>query len=163
MNIDSTMNMPNMQEIVDKSNTNTNDDERNVGELGKDDFIKLLITQLRHQDPMNPVEDKEFIGQMAQFSALEQMQNVSAGINSVRGSTLLGKEVKAAVSSQSGEVSEVEGTVTSVKMSKGDTLVVVDGREIKVEDVEEIIMPNLEDDVLEDDALEDIIMPNFEG
>lgn len=163
MNIDSTKNMPNMQEIVDKSNTNTNDDERNVGELGKDDFIKLLITQLRHQDPMNPVDDKEFIGQMAQFSALEQMQNVSAGINSVRGSTLLGKEVRATVSSQSGEVSEVEGMVTSVKMRKGDTLVVVDGREIKVEDVEEIIMPNSNDDALEDDALEDIIMPNFEG
>lgn len=151
MNIDSTMNSPNIQDIVNKANADKT--ERNFGELGKDDFIKLLITQLRHQDPMNPVDDKEFIGQMAQFSALEQMQNVSAGINSVRGSTLLGKEVKATVSSQSGGVSEVEGLVTAVKLKRGDTFVVVDGREIKVEDVKEIIMPSVKDDIQEDEGI----------
>ena len=37
--------------------------------LGKDDFLKLLVTQLQHQDPMNPMDDKDFMGQMAQFSS----------------------------------------------------------------------------------------------
>jgi flagellar basal-body rod modification protein FlgD len=45
--------------------------------LGKDDFLKLFVAQLQHQDPMNPMQDAEFMGQMAQFSTLEQITNVA--------------------------------------------------------------------------------------
>lgn len=48
--------------------------------LGKEAFLKLLVTQLQHQDPLNPLDDKQFIAQLAQFSSLEQMNNISAGI-----------------------------------------------------------------------------------
>ncbi|MFW6380681.1 MAG: flagellar hook assembly protein FlgD [Spirochaetota bacterium] len=47
-------------------------------ELGKDEFLKILITQLQNQDPTEPMQDREFIAQMAQFSTLEQMTNMSS-------------------------------------------------------------------------------------
>ena len=46
-------------------------------QLGKDDFLKLLVAQLQNQDPSNPTDGTQFMGQLAQFSSLEQMTNVS--------------------------------------------------------------------------------------
>ena len=48
------------------------------GELGKDDFLKLFVAQLSHQDPMNPMNDQDMMGQMASFSQLEQVTNMAA-------------------------------------------------------------------------------------
>ena len=51
--------------------------------LDKNDFLKILIAQLSHQDPTQPMDDKAFIAQMAQFSSLEQMTNMSDGLAKV--------------------------------------------------------------------------------
>ncbi len=50
-------------------------------ELGKDDFLKLLMAQMTHQDPTEPMDNSQFIAQMAQFTSLEQMYNVANGFN----------------------------------------------------------------------------------
>ena len=79
------------------------------GELGKDQFLQLLVSQLRNQDPMNPMEGAEFASQLAQFNQVEQLMNVNegieslaqlqgnsmAGLNNTLATTLTGKYVKA--------------------------------------------------------------------
>jgi len=84
--------------------------------LGKDDFLKILITQLTTQDPTAPMQDKDFIAQMAQFSSLEQMTNMSTSfgkvqsvLNASQAVSTLGKSVEIL---SHGEL--VKGTVTEV-------------------------------------------------
>lgn len=99
--------------------------------LDKDAFLKLLITQLRSQDPMNTMEDKEFIAQLAQFSALEQTNKMAEGLNSLALSnasnqaiSLIGKTVQY-IDPNSGNVTE--GKVGSVRLlSNGPSLIVGD-------------------------------------
>lgn len=84
--------------------------------MGKDDFLSLLVTQLKNQDPSAPLEDKQFIAQMAQFSSLEQMNNLTKQFESLSGRMaagqafgMLGRTVDVSVGSQvvSGRVDEV--------------------------------------------------------
>lgn len=62
-------------EFEKQTNNNITNKPRN--DLDKDAFLRLLTTQLANQDPLNPMEDKEFIAQLAQFSSLEQMQSLN--------------------------------------------------------------------------------------
>lgn len=80
------------------------------GALGKDEFLQLLVTQLKYQDPMNPMDGQEFAAQLAQFSSVEQLVNISdvlaengqmngvlaQSINSGVAAGLIGKNVEAA-------------------------------------------------------------------
>ena len=120
--------------IVENYFTTTS--SRNKNTLGKDDFLNLLVTQLQYQDPLKPMEDKEFIGQMAQFSSLEQMQNMNTAFSSVKAFSMIGKEITANVkNAETGQVEEVSGTVESIKMSGGKPYAVVNDQDISIDDI----------------------------
>ena len=110
--------------------------------LDKDSFLKLLVTQLAKQDPLQPMNDREFISQMAQFSSLEQMNNVAHSMNSLRtfqANQLVGKIVqgKDFVTQQ-----DVQGLVTSVIYDKGgDVFLRIKGRSVKLDDIMGVSLP----------------------
>lgn len=89
--------------------------------LGKDDFLKLLVTQLQHQDPLAPMEDKDFIAQMAQFSSLEQMKNMNTSVQVTQAASFIGKQVT--WSDDTG--TEKTGIVSAVRMVTGEPKLII--------------------------------------
>ena len=82
--------------------------------MGKDDFFKMMIAQLQHQDPLNPLDGTDFTAQLAQFSSLEQLTNINdqleilglyqASLNNAQSISLIGKEITAI-----GDIIKVDG------------------------------------------------------
>ncbi len=128
--------------------------QNNQGILGKDDFLKILITQLQNQDPANPMDDREFIAQMAQFSSLEQMTNMNQAVQKfvqlqssqslVQHSELIGKQIEwkreVQVDQYRTRTELVENVVKSVKLENNGTIRVQldDGRWISNEQIVQI-------------------------
>ncbi len=113
-------------------------------ELGKDDFLKILITQLSQQDPTNPMKDQDFIAQMAQFSSLEQMKNISTGISrmeSKQAYSIVGKLVSGPDLVTGDDVVGIAGAIFFD--GDGKTYVRVNGRTIDIEKIHFISDPSL--------------------
>ncbi|MDR3342494.1 MAG: flagellar hook assembly protein FlgD [Treponema sp.] len=102
--------------IVKEHNSTINQGKNPQQNLGKDDFLKILITQLSYQDPTAPMEDKEFIAQMAQFSTLDQMTSMATDFSRLT-QMLAGNEAVGALG-KSVEVAAgeelIQGTVKAV-------------------------------------------------
>ncbi|MDR2904062.1 MAG: hypothetical protein LBU77_06110 [Clostridiales bacterium] len=129
--------IPQAERAEKKETTETT--KRSNDELDKNSFLMLLITQMRYQDPLNPVEDKEFVAQMAQFSALEQMQNMNATMTSAQSYSMIGKYVIADTYNQeTGEYTTVGGLVESVTIKNKEPFLYVDGNEIRADEVTDV-------------------------
>ncbi len=118
------------------SNTNTSTTKTNT-DLGKDDFLQLLVTQLQHQDPLAPMEDKEFISQMAQFTSLEQMKNMNNAVQITQATSYIGMKVTWA--DDAGV--EQTGIVSSVRIVNGEPLVKVGEESLALKKILSVTAP----------------------
>ncbi|MBP2640103.1 MAG: flgD [Firmicutes bacterium] len=105
--------------------------------LGKNDFLKLLVTQLRYQDPTEPMDDTQFISQMAQFSSLEQMQNMTTAMQTTQATSMIGM----VITWNSDDGTENIGTVKSVFVSGGQTQLLVGSQKVDLNEVTTITNP----------------------
>ena len=124
--------------------------------LGKDAFLQILITQLQNQDPTSPMDDREFIAQMAQFSSLEQMQNMTKAMENLLSSqqetqlmsytNFIGKEVKwheltEGLDANNAPITiEGAGVIKELKFAEGEPMFVLeDGKELSPGNISSIL------------------------
>lgn len=143
-----TVNSTNNTTYSGYSNNTTNKVNK---ELGQDEFLKLLVAQLKNQDPMSPMQDTDFIAQMAQFSALEQTSNMAKSIEKLtstmtmlysqslltQGAALIGKEAQAVDSTGA----EITGIISSVSWQNNTLAIEIGDKEFGMENIKAIRQP----------------------
>ncbi len=131
--------------------------KKNGGDLGKDEFLKILAAQLQFQDPMEGGDNSAYVAQLAQFSSLEQMENLNSSLNELKGNQnllygtlLIGKLVNLAFEDQM-----VSGVVDKVKLVDSMLKIIVGGQEydagsiVSLEDEEEVVPVVSSEEVIE--------------
>ncbi len=103
--------------------------------VDKDAFLQLLVAQMKYQDPLEPTSNTEFISQYAQFSQVEQMQNMAATMELTRASSMVGKLVTVESTNSSGETVKVQGYVEYVAYENGKAFISIDGSTYSLDDV----------------------------
>ena len=103
--------------------------------LGQDDFLKLMVEQLKNQDFNNPTDNAEFIAQMAQFSTLQAQQNMTYYSQAGYAASLVGKKVSVGTSDSDGTYITDTGMVTSVSFANNDFTFIVNGNKYSSKEI----------------------------
>ncbi len=111
------------------------DKVKNKSTLDKDAFLGLLVAQMKYQDPLEPTSNTEFVAQYAQFSSLEQMQNMANTMELTRASSMVGKVVVVNTTDSMGRETQIEGRVDYVTYESGKSYVSIDGALYSLDDV----------------------------
>ena len=110
-----------------------------TAEASRDEFLQLLVTQLRHQDPLEPVKQQDFLSQLAQFSTLEGIEKLNANFDNMlrlqeltQGANLIGRIVSYRTASDTGPSA---GVVDAVHVENGNLILTVNGQSVALADV----------------------------
>jgi len=112
----------------------SNKAEQNI--LNKDDFLKLLMVQMKNQNPLEPMSDQEFMSQMAQFSSLEQLQNLSLQAEANQALSLVGAEITVI---KGGEF--ITGVAEKVIFSSGKPYLLIGDYPFTLDQVVQVAIP----------------------
>jgi flagellar basal-body rod modification protein FlgD len=120
------------------SNKATKSTKTGGDDLGKDDFMKLMLAQLQHQDPLKPMDDQAFIAQTAQFNALDEMAKLNKTLSAVLDSQQLAEAsgmIGKTVSATDKEGKALKGVVTAASVSGGVAMIHIGASKIELDKV----------------------------
>ncbi len=120
------------QSSLNKANAAGND-------MDKDAFLQLLVAQMKYQDPMEPTSNTEYISQYAQFSQVEQMQNMAGSMDLQRASQLVGQEVYIKTTGSDGETKYVQGKVDYVVYENGKAYLSINESLYSIDDLDTVV------------------------
>ena len=124
--------------ITNQTNVNEKTAPNDGSNLDKDAFLQLLVAQMKYQDPLEPTSNTEYISQLATFSQLEEMQNVSASMDMQRANQLVGQYVFLNVTNSSGITTYPEGVVDYVVYQGGKIYLSVNEELYNLDDLDTV-------------------------
>ncbi|MBJ6363382.1 flagellar hook capping FlgD N-terminal domain-containing protein [Paenibacillus sp. GCM10012307] len=136
--------------------------------LGQDEFLRILIAQIRHQDPMNPLQDRDFIAQMAQFSSVEQLMKMSGELKLMRNSlgtasSMIGKTIEWIENDSQGASKLQTGVVDSITIKDGKLFAISGDSKVNLDDIVAIRTAPEGDIPEENEAEEEVPQPDEES
>lgn len=111
----------------------------NATGMDKDAFLQLLVAQMKYQDPLEPTSNTEYISQYAQFSQVEQMQNMAGSMTLQRASGLVGENVIIETETASGNSTTVQGIVDYVTYENNKAFLSINGSLYSMDDVKNVV------------------------
>ena len=108
-------------------------------DMDRDTFLQLLVAQMKYQDPLEPTSNTEYISQYAQFSQVEQMQNMAASSDLARATSLVGQEVYIKTTTSTGDTKYVQGRVDYVVYENGKAYLSIDEQLYSLDDLDTVV------------------------
>lgn len=113
-------------------------------QVSVDDFLQLMIAQLKNQDFMNPVDDTQYVTQLAQFTTMQQMEEMAYNSKTTYITSLVGKNVVASKMTVSGDLDTTEGIVGKISLVDNEYLVYVGDKPYKLSEIMQVKTPPAE-------------------
>ena len=118
---------------------NLSQDTKGTSTMGKDQFLKILVAEMQYQDPLEPTTNTEWVSQMATFSQIEELQNMSDAMAKGQAQNLVGKYVIMASTDKNGETKYYSGKVETVEIREDGTYLSVKGYLYNINDLYSVV------------------------
>ena len=112
--------------------------DKDKSDVSVSDFFNMMITQLTNQDFMNPVDDTQYLSQMAQFASMNAMKELSENSQKSYAMSFLGKECTAVKNNIGGEAEETTGKVTCITLKDNDYKLTINGKEFSLSQITKV-------------------------